>query len=703
MVGTKEITAAENNSGDSAKASRLYDEAGFTRSASESVLIQSRGAADNAADNGADNAADNGELQAAADAVSTALEGTGLVNGLRAPLKSEDGSSLLVQFDLNGRPHEAATRVHQVLDAVANVQDQYPGLRIEEFGDASATSALDATLGKDFQRAELLAIPVTLGILLIAFGAVLAALVPLVLALTAFVAATGLLAFTSQVIHVDGTANSVMLLIGLAVGVDYSLFYLKREREERARGASADVALQAAAATSGRSVLISGITVVIALAGMFLTDQAVFMGVAQGTILVVTVAMLGSLTILPAVMAWLGDRIEKGSIPFVKGRFRPGESRLWSAILSRVLRRPLVGAVLAGGLLLMLAAPVVGMKTAIPGASDIPKSLPIMQTYERIQAAFPGGPMPAYVIISAPDIEAEDVQHALQELTTAASASDQMGDVVSTVVNDARTVAVVAIPLHGSGNDAESNAALRTLRNDIVPQTVGAATGVKAYVSGETAGSRDFTNQLRQRGPWVFAFVLSLAFVLLLVAFRSLIIAVVSIALNLLSVGAAYGVMVLVFQHHWFDSLLGFTATKMITAWVPLFLFVILFGLSMDYHVFILSRVRENYDRGMPTREAVRRGIISTAGVITSAAVIMIAVFSVFATLSQVSMKQIGMGLAVAVLLDATVVRAVLLPSVMTLLGDRNWYLPRRLSWLPQVSLEAEAPADSHDPVRLTV
>jgi RND superfamily putative drug exporter len=311
--------------------------------------------------------------------------------------------------------------------------------------------------------------------------------------------------------------------------------------------------------------------------------------------------------------------------------------------------------------------------------------------------------MPAYVLVSAPNIESPEVQQALQELTAAAAASDQMSEVVSTVVNDAKTVAVVAIPLHGSGNDAESNAALDTLRKSIVPASFGAVPGVKAYVSGETAGSRDFTDQLRQRAPWVFAFVLGLAFILLLVAFRSLAIAFVSIALNLLSVGAAYGVMVLVFQHHWFDSLLGFTATGMITAWVPLFLFVILFGLSMDYHVFILSRVRENYDQGMSTREAVRRGLISTAGVITSAAFIMIAVFSVFATLSQVSMKQIGLGLAVAVLLDATVIRAVLLPSVMTLLGDRNWYLPRWLRWLPNVSLDGETPTASQDRVPLSV
>jgi RND superfamily putative drug exporter len=689
MTGTKQITAAENGSGDSMKAGRLFDQAGFERAASENVLIQQRG----------DGSAD--ELHTAADAVAAAVERTGVVHGLREPLESADGRSLLVQFDVNGDPATAVERIQPVLDAVTEVQGAHPNLRVEQFGDASATKAFDETLGKDFKRAELLAIPLTLGILLVAFGAVVAALVPLVLALTAFVAATGLLAFTSQLIHVDATANSVMLLIGLAVGVDYSLFYLKREREERARGASPEAALAAAAATSGRSVLISGITVVIALAGMFLTDQAVFLGVAQGTILVVAAAVLGSLTILPAVMAWLGDRIEKGRIPFVnRQRSTSGQSRVWSALLSRVLRRPLLGAVLAGGAMVALTLPVTTMKTAVPGAADIPKGLPIMQSYERIQAAFPGGPMPAHIVFSAPDVNAPEVQRALDALSAAATASGQMGDVVSTMVNESSTVAVVSIPLHGTGNDAESNAALDTLRKEIVPTTIGAVDGVKAYVSGETAGSRDFTDQLRARGPWVFAFVLGLAFVLLLVAFRSIVVSVIGIVLNLLSVGAAYGVMVLIFQHHWFDSVLGFTATGMITAWVPLFLFVILFGLSMDYHVFILSRIRENHDRGMPTKQAIQSGLASTAGVITSAAVIMIAVFSVFATLSQVSMKQIGIGLAVAVLLDATVVRAVLLPSVMTLLGERNWYLPRWLGWLPQVALES-VPAE--EPTRVGV
>jgi RND superfamily putative drug exporter len=684
-AGTKEITDAEGANGQSAKAEQVLAGSGFARSASENVLVQTRsGKPDGAA------------LRAAVSQVVSGVKATGAVHDVHSALDADgtafvsaDGHSLLVAFDMTGDPGTASERVQPILDAVATVQQAHPALRVEEVGDASASAALDKTLGKDFKRAELLSIPLTLGILLAVFGALVAAVVPLGLAITAFIAAGGLLALTSRAVHINGTASSVMLLVGLAVGVDYTLFYLKREREERARGRSAADALRIAAATSGRSVVVSGLTVVAAVSGLFLTGDATFKGVAEATVLVVAIAVVGSVTVLPALMSLLGDRIEKGRVPLLhRLRRADGESRAWRAILRGVLARPRRSAVIAAGLLAALAVPLIGMRTALPGTTDLPKNLPIVQAYDRVSTAFPGGPAPAGVVVSAPSVTTPAIAAALRALSEQAAATGEMSAALETRINPAGTVAELAIPLAGNGSDAASNHALKTLRNTVIPNTIGKIPGVHAYVTGQTAGSNDFGQQLAQRAPFVFAFVLGLAFLLLLGAFRSLTVALTAIVLNLLSIGASYGVMVLVFQHHWFDGVLGYTSTGTIATWIPLFMFAILFGLSMDYHVFILSRVVENRRRGMSTKAAVEHGIAATAGVITSAAVIMVAVFSVFGTLSQVSMKQVGVGLAAAVLLDATIVRAVLLPAVMALLGERNWYLPRWLQWLPGAPIE---------------
>jgi uncharacterized membrane protein YdfJ with MMPL/SSD domain len=689
-AGTKQITDAENANGDSAKAASIVTAAGLGEPASENVLVQTR-----------DGRPDAAALHNAVVAVVSRLEATHIVTNLHSPLDadsapfvSKDGHSVLVQFDVVGDPDTAESRIQPALDAVAKVQQSWPSLRVEEFGDASSSKALDKALGNDFKRAEWLSVPLTLGILLAVFGALVAAVVPLGLALTAFMAAGGLLAFTSRVVHVDSTANSVMLLIGLAVGVDYTLFYLKREREERARGRSAADALSVAASTSGRSVLVSGLTVIAALSGLFFTGQAVFKGIAEATVLVVGIAVLGSLTVLPALLSWLGDRIDKGRLPFAR-KICPGrpqaESRFWNALLRRVLRRPAWSAVIAGGLLIALAVPVLGMRTALPGSSDLPKKLPIVQTFDRISAAFPGGPVAAQIVVTAPNVNTPAVKAALRDLSARALATGQMSAVMSSRTNAAATVVELALPLAGDGDDAASNHALALLRSSVIPSTIDTVPGAHAYVAGETAGSRDFGHQLDARAPLVFAFVLILAFLLLLTAFRSLTIAMTAIALNLLSIGASYGAMVLVFQHHAMDGVLDYTSTGSIATWIPLFMFAILFGLSMDYHVFILGRITENRRLGLDTKVAIERGIASTAGVITSAAIIMVAVFSIFGTLSQVEMKQVGVGLAVAVLLDATLVRAVLLPSIMCLLGERNWYVPRFLQWLPKEHAAAEA------------
>jgi RND superfamily putative drug exporter len=485
----------------------------------------------------------------------------------------------------------------------------------------------------------------------------------------------------------------MILLIGLAVGVDYSLFYYRRAREERARGETNRRAVAIAAATSGKAVLTSGLTVIVAMAAMFITGQGTFMGMAEATAIVVAVAMLGSLTVLPALLSKLGDRVDRGRIPFgrrFERRRTSSESRFWAAVVRPALSHPLATIVLAVGFLVLLAAPAFHLRTASPGVTDLPRNLAVIKTYNRIQHAFGANPVPAQVVVSAKNVDSTPVKTAIAKLKSEAIASGQMHEPITVDVNKAHTLARLEVPLVGNGVDKTSQDALHTLRSSIVPKTVGSVG--TAYVGGSTASSIDFNHQLGSRAPYVFAFVLGLAFLLLLWNFRSLVIPATAIVLNLLSVGAAYGVLVSVFQGGWGIIHIGGVHHGPIAAWLPLFLFVILFGLSMDYHVFILSRIREGYDQGLETREAIRRGITRSAGVITSAAMVMVAVFSTFATLSVVSSKQLGVGLAVAIFIDATIVRGLLLPAVMGLLGERNWYLPR---WLDRLlpRHEVELPA----------
>ena len=581
--------------------------------------------------------------------------------------------------------------IDPVIAAVDRAKAENPGLFVGSFGDATAERQIGDSVAEDLERAGLLSLPVTIVILVVAFGALVAAGIPLLLALSGVMATMGLLAIPSHVWPVDDNVSAVVLLIGLAVGVDYSLFYLKREREERAAGRSESAALEAAAATSGRAVLISGLTVMTAMAGMFLTGDKTFGSFAMATIMVVAIAVLGSLTVLPALLSRLGDRVDRARVPLLFRAQRPGGGRGWNWILDRVLRRPVVSVVVSAGILVALALPALGMKTVVPGAEAFPKDLEAVQVYDRLQRSFPGEADPAVVVVRAPSVDAPRVEAAIERLRERALASGRVNEPVTVDVNPARTVARIELPIDGSGSDATSYAAVSTLR-ELVPQTVGSVAGVEAGVTGSAAMSKDFGDVMRDKAPLVFAFVLAFAFVLLLVAFRSIVIAVKAIVLNLLSVAAAFGVLVLVFQYGWAKDLLGFDYTGGVMAWLPVFLFVILFGLSMDYHVFILSRIREAYDGGMRTEDAIAHGIKTTAGVVTSAAIVMVFVFSIFGTLSLIMMKQFGVGLATAVLIDATLVRAVLLPATMKLLGDWNWYLPRWLSWLPRIRLEGPSP-----------
>ncbi|HEU4450668.1 MAG TPA: MMPL family transporter [Gaiellaceae bacterium] len=680
VSGTTQIEPATSGVGESGRVDKLLHEE-FEQPAGESVLLESETLT-----------VKDPAFTAAIEDVVARVSQLDAVKNVRSPLDPENagqiagaGGAALVEFEIRGDPDDAVTKIDPVVAAVDDAQKAHPELFIGSFG-VSADKEVEAAFLDDLKKAGVLSLPVTLIILVVVFGALVAAGIPLLLALTAIFATFGLVALPSSLIPIDEVTYELILLIGLAVGVDYSMFYLKREREERAAGRSEQAALEAAASTSGRSVLISGLTVIIAMSGMFLAGIQGMSAFAIGTILVVAVAMLGSLTVLPAVLSKLGDRVDRGRVPFVSRLRRDdGEGRIWTTIVGGVLRRPVLSVVLAAGLLLALAVPALELRTVQAGVETFPQSLPAVQTYNRIQAAFPGSEIPAAVVVEAPDVTAPAVQEAIGQLEWRALASGQMHEPITVEVNGDGTVATVAIPVDGTGTDATSEAALATLRDEIVPSTVGALANAEVGVTGMTAQSKDFTDKLRSVAPLVFGFVLLLAFGLMLAAFRSLVIAVKAILLNLLSIAAAYGVMVLVFQHGWGKGILGFESTAGIDSFLPIFMFVILFGLSMDYHVFIISRMREAYDRGMGTEQAVTHGIRTTAGVVTSAAIVMVCVFSVFATLSMLIFKQFGVGLAAAILIDATIVRAVLLPATMKLLGDWNWYLPKWLEWLPHL------------------
>ncbi|OQR59418.1 hypothetical protein B6E66_34800 [Streptomyces maremycinicus] len=690
-AGTVEVKESDQLSGETHTAARIIEDAGIEEPAGETVLIQAKDGSVKATDP---------EFKAAVAAVVSAVDKTGKVTDVTSPYDSdtisEDGRSALVQFDMRGDSDTAGERVEPVLEAVEGVQQDHSSVRIEEIGGASMMKTFDDAFGDDFQQAEYSAVPVALGILLIAFGALVAALLPVALAVTAIMATMGLMSIVSHFQPMDDTASSVMLLVGLAVGVDYCLFYLRREREERAAGRDPETALRIAAATSGRAVIVSGVTVCVAMAGMLFTGLATFEAMGLASLMVVAVAMVGSVTVLPALLSLLGRRVEKGRIPFLHpekrrkngngGRAGDG-SRFWSAVLKVVLAKPAVSLVVAAGALLAIAAPAVGMKTQnLTLDQEFGDSLPIVQTYNRVNDAFPGGSEPAEVIVKADDINAAEVKTALAQFKERAVSSGASRGPVEIKLHDAQNIAYVYVPLVGGSDLDKAGASLDKLRDEVRPATLGKVDGLQAPITGQVAGSKDFNDQLGGAVAPVFAFVVVFAFLLMLLSFRSLTVAVTSIVLNLLSVGAAYGILVAVFQHGWGASLVGAEGVGAIVTWLPLFLFVILFGLSMDYHVFVVSRIREARMRGRSTNEAIKHGVVTTAGVVTSAAVIMVAVFAIFGTLSMQSMKQMGVGLAAAVLIDATIIRGVLLPAVMALLGERNWYLPKWLDWLPDLT-----------------
>jgi RND superfamily putative drug exporter len=695
LLGTKSLP--QYDPGQAGLGERTLHQLDVTTAPTESVLIQPRGL-------GTDRLtfASDPQMQQAVRQVAAALDrlhsaamdvnSPSLANLRGGPstaaagagsLISGNGRSVLVTFRVAGPHADVDSTVAVDQAAVARVQAAHPDLLVAEAGSASAGAAGNSLLESDFRRAEFSAIPITLILLLVVFGALIAAGIPVVLAGSAVAATISLLAIPSRWLPIRSGTAEIVLILGMAVGVDYSLFYLRREREERAAGRSSADALRVAAATSGRAIVISGLTVMISLAGLFLSGINLFTGMAFGTITVVGVAVIGSLTVLPALLSMLGDWADRGRIPIVgRRRTAAGPSRLWAALVRRVVRHPLAWGGAAAIAMLVLAAPALGIRLG-NAIVDLPGNVPVARTLAQISVAFPGQPAPAEVVVTGPDLAGPAVRDAVVALQDRASAAGPIrAPITVTPVASGRGL-VIEVPLAGDGSNYVSNNALLALRGRVLPETLGKVSGVTSVVTGNTATNYDWSTTLRTRTPIVFGVVAALAFLVLMCAFRSVVIPLVSVVLNLLSVGAAYGVITLIFQDGRLQGLLGFTSNGAIAQWVPLFMFVFLFGLSMDYHVFILSRIRERCSRGMSTADAVTSGIAASAGVVTSAAVIMVAVFSIFATLSFVDVKTLGIGLAVAVLIDATAVRGILVPAAMAMLGERSWYLPGWLNWLP--------------------
>jgi uncharacterized membrane protein YdfJ with MMPL/SSD domain len=579
----------------------------------------------------------------------------------------------------------------QAIDPVVKLvrEASSPAFAVAVTGDRTVTNDFDTLSQTDLQNGELeFGLPGALIVLLLVFGSLVAGLVPVAMALVSILVGLGLVALLSLQFDFSVFIVNMLSGMGLALGIDYSLFVVSRYREERVAAAPKDRAIALAGATASRAVLFSGSTFVVAMLGMLIVPTSIMRSLATGAVVVGVVSVVAALTLLPALLGLLGDRVDALRVPVVGrglGRSGTAEGRFWRAIVQRVLRRPGISLALGGGLMLAAAVPIFGLHIGASGVSTLPNSLPSKQGYVALQREFPvQNPYPARIVAVGGDQPA--VARALVSLKRRLAADPRFGPGVIVHAADGRT-SVLQVPVRGDESGDAAVAAVRHLRADVLPRAF-AGTGAEILVGGKTAENADYFDAATRPAPWVIGFVLALSFLVLTVAFRSLVVAAVSILLNLLSVGAAYGLLTLVFIHGVGSGLLGFEHVATIDAWVPLFLFSVLFGLSMDYQVFLMSRIKERYDASGSTREAVATGVASTAKIVTGAALIVIVVFIGFARGDLVMFQQMGFGVAVALLLDATLIRSVVLPSMLALLGERSWYLPRWLSWLPHVEVE---------------
>jgi RND superfamily putative drug exporter len=677
-VPTEDTKDSDYRLGQSGRAEALVDRAGLDEPTTENVLINPRG----------DGALDSVAATTAADQLRARMRDVAGVVAVSAAQPNADRSALLVSVQL-ARDQEDASALQEV---TAAVQADHPDLQVRQAGDLSIDAGINDRVAEDLSSAEGISIPVTLILMLLAFGALIAAGIPVLLAATSVAATIGISAPLSHLVHAEPTVSSMIVLIGMAVGVDYSLFYLKREREERAAGRSTLDAVEIAAQTSGHSILVSGGAVIASMAGLYLIGDATFNSLATGAILVVAIAVLGSITVLPALLVKLGRWVDRPRVPLLwRLNRRIGSGGISGRVLAPVLRHPAVALAVSGGVVLLLAVPALGMKIHSGNLETLPASIPEVQTVQRIAQEFPSQGTTASVVVRAPASERTAVRTALGQLESAAIATPDFVDPgeksVRSSADGTTTVLDLAMPYEES--DPAADRAVESLRTGLAPAALDDLPAEYA-VGGGVAESLDYVDRQQSRLPLVIGTVLLLTLLMMGIAFRSVPIALVSTLLNLASVGVAFGILALVFQHGWGADLLDFTSPGFVIDWIPLFVMVVLVGLSMDYHVFVVSRIREHVLAGSTTRDAVERGVRETAGVVTSAAAVMFSVFAIFATLSMMEMKMMGVGLSAAILVDATVIRLVMLPAILALLGERAWWPTKPVRPVSVVQAERE-------------
>lgn len=687
------IAAGTNNAGtedywigEAGRAERIASSAGLQRRPEEHVLIRAeKGPLNRAA------------ARAAAQDVTARMKGLAEVDEVSPPVPSADGTMLMVSMTMKGPELDARQHVDPLLAQTAAVQRDHPGLVVEQTGSASITKGVNQQRSDDLALSEAISFPVTLVTLLVVFGSVLMAAVPLLLALSSIAAAMGLSMLVSHLLPDAGVGNNVILLIGMAVGVDYTLFYLKREREERARAGgrlSAQAVVELAAATSGRAVVVSGLAVLASTATLYLTADVVFSSLATGTVLVVLVAMASSVTVLPALLVKIGQRAERRAartaqrgFPTRRRRERgTDDGRLWRTLLRPAGRHPVLTLAVSVLAMLVLALPALGMELRVLNRDSHSREIPALQIHDRMTAAFPELRTRHQIVVRDERSRKEEVGQALRELSRRAQADPLFAKDTAAAASDVRTsddgrVSVLELAVPYKLSSAEARHSLALIRDDYLPATVGAIAGVESAVTGDAARNVDDLDHVTAKLPLVAGFLLLVTLVMTVIVFRSVTLGLLGVLLNSLSAAASFGLVVVFFQHGLATSLFGFdaSATSAIGSRVPLFLLVILFGLSMDYQVFVVSRIREKAAAGVPPRQAVLDGITGSAGVVTSAAIVMVTVFAGFVFLHLAEMKQIGFSLAVAVLLDAFVIRTTILPAAMILLGRWNWW-PARLA-----------------------
>ncbi|WP_433337393.1 MMPL family transporter [Spirillospora sp. CA-294931] len=686
-VGGRSASTEDFRIGEAGRAEAIAAEGGLEQRPVERVLVSAGPGAGRLDPAAADRAARD---------VAERMKRLPEVLAVSGPVRASGGTAVRVDVTLRGAELDGKKHVGPLRAQTAEVQAAHPGLRVEETGSPSISKGVEKLRGEDLSRTEAIALPVTLVTLLVVFGSVVLALVPVLLAISSIVASIGLSMLASHLFPDNGIGANIILLIGMAVGVDYTLFYLKREREERARSAGrlgSRAVVELAAATSGRAVVVSGIAVAVSSATLYLADDVIFSSIATAAIVVTLVAVISSLTVLPALLAVLGERSERRRARRGKaGRTRrTGPGPVTAALLRGTARRP--GLTLAAGVLAMiaLAAPLLGLNLTDMGRETHPRAIPAMQTYDRLTAAFPELKSMHQVVVRAEPGREDAAAGALRELAVRAKADPRVaGAAEPRVSRDGRiSLLELAVP-HHVGDDAALSS-LRDLRREHLPATLGRLDGVETAVTGDVARHADYPEHQKRKLPLIIGALLLATFGMTVWAFRSVVLGLVGMALNLLSAAASLGLLVLVFQGHWAEGPLDFTSTGSIGSRVPLLLLVILFGLSMDYQVFVISRIREAALRGVPTRQAVLDGIGGSAGVVTSAAFVMVTVFASFVPLHIMEMKQMGFALAAAVLLDAFVIRVVILPSLMLLLGEANWWPSRGVRRARETAPEAPA------------